>query len=789
MAIIDKSANFMGLPMNIARGNPMALDTTEIWYSLTELQNYAKNGPTAYVGQIVQLVDETNKTATAYIIANTDGDLLEVGSSTSGDNKTIELGDDGLLRLVGASGAEVGAQLVMGDNGTITWVKPDTTTVEGLNTAVDALQLSVQGHETRLAAAESDIDNLQATLAGMGGIFNFAGAKTADEFANISANNYDAGDVILVDGVREYVCVETIAEDGSSTKRWEVLGDPSGVEALQGKVSALETWKASASTSIDTLNTDVDKAKTDISNLNTSVGNLTTAVGTKANQSDLDLAKADITANANSINDINSDIESINTALDGKASTGYVDGKVSELQGNINKKADQETVNTIINTYATDAELEAGLATKVDKTAYNEKIAALETADSNNSTAIAGVKATADKAASDITALTAIVDGKASSQSVADLTSRVSKNETDISTNSGAINSLTGTVTSLSSTKADKTAVEELSGKVTAAEQAISDHATEYNTLKGRVDGHDTSIEKAQGDASKALEDAAAAGTAASNAQSKAEEALAKANEVLGTAEDGAEANTVFGAKAAAAVAQEAAETAQGEVDALEQTVANLKTSLETADAGLSDRIGDLEAVIDGVQGAMHFIGVSITDPASGVITIEGKDEYTPENGDVVVYKDAENNTIEYIYANGAWVELGDVSAEAKRIGDLEASMATVQTAVEKIPNIEKSIEEINTAKSALEARVKANEDAIKAHGTQISGLEARVAQAESDITTTAEAIRNELKAKAEALESAITAEETARTNAVTNLQNQINVINGQLTWTKLTSV
>ena len=789
MAIIDKSANFMGLPMNIARGNPMALDTTEIWYSLTDLQNYAKTGPTAYVGQIVQLVDETNKTATAYIIANTDGDLLEVGSSTSGDNKTIELGDDGLLRLVGAAGAEVGAQLVMGDNGTVTWVKPDTTTVEGLNTAVDALQKSVQGHETRLAAAESDIDNLQATLAGMGGIFNFAGSKTADEFANISANNYDAGDVILVDGVREYVCVETVAEDGSSTKRWEVLGDPSGVEALQGKVSALETWKASASTSIDTLNTDVDKAKTDISNLNTSVGNLTTTVGTKANQSDLDLAKADITTNANSIKDINSDIEGINTALDGKASTDYVDGKVSELQGNINKKADQETVNTIINTYATDAELEAGLGAKVDKTAYNEKIAALETADSNNSTAIAGVKATADKAASDITALTAIVDGKASSQSVTDLTGRVSKNETDISTNAGAINSLTGTVTSLSSTKADKTAVEELSGKVAAAEKAISDHATEYNTLKGRVDGHDTSIEKAQGDASKALEDAATAGTAASNAQSKAEEALAKANEVLGTAEDGAEANTVFGAKAAAAAAQEAAETAQGEVDTLEQTVADLKTSLETADAGLSDRIEDLEAVIDGVQGAMHFIGVSITDPASGVITIEGKDEYAPENGDVVVYKDTENNTIEYIYANGAWVELGDVSAEAKRIGALETSMATVQTAVEKIPNIEKSIEEINTAKSALEARVKANEDAIKAHNTQISGLETRLAQAESDITTTAEAIRNELKAKAEALENAIAAEETARTNAVTNLQNQINVINGQLTWTKLTSV
>lgn len=788
MAIIDKSANFMGLPMNIARGNPMALDTTEIWYSLSELEKYAKSGATAYVGQIVQLVDEENKTATAYIIANVDGDLVEVGSSTLGDQKTIELGDDGILRLVGAKDAVVGAQLVMGDNGTITWVKPDTTTVEGLNTAVDALQKSVQGHENRLTTAESDIDALQATLAGMGGIFNFAGAITTDDLANTKAEDYDAGDVILVDGVREYVCVETV-NDGTSTKRWEVLGDPSGVEALQGKVSALETWKESASSSIDSLNTDVDKAKTDISNLNTSVSDLTTSVNSKASQSDLDLAKADITANANSIKDINSDIEGINTALDTKATIAYVDGKASELQGNIDKKADQETVNTIINTYATDAELESGLNAKVDKTAYNEKITALETADSSNATAIANVKATAEKAASDVSSLTTVVEGKASAQSVSDLATRVGTNETNISANTTAINGLNGTLTGLQNSKADKTAVDDLTTRVADTEQAISDHEQAYNTLKGRVDDHDAAIEKAQGDATQALSDATAANTAASNAQSKADAAMDKANEVLGTAEDTADANTVYGAKAAAAAAQSKADTAQDEVDALEKTVSDLKTALETADSGLSDRISDLEEVMVGVQGAMHFIGVSVTDPSSGVISITGKDDYVPENGDVIIYKDEDANTIEYIYSDGVWVELGDVSAEAKRIGVLESDMATVKTAVAKIPDIEKDIEEINTAKSALEARIKANEEAIAAHTTQITGLDTRLTQAEKDIVQNATDIRAELKAKAEALESAISAEATARDSAVTNLQNQINVINGQLTWTKLTSV
>ena len=33
MAMIKKDGNFMGLPMNIARGNPIPLDKSEIWYS------------------------------------------------------------------------------------------------------------------------------------------------------------------------------------------------------------------------------------------------------------------------------------------------------------------------------------------------------------------------------------------------------------------------------------------------------------------------------------------------------------------------------------------------------------------------------------------------------------------------------------------------------------------------------------------------------------------------------------------------------------------------------------
>lgn len=74
MAIIKKDGNTMGLPMNITRGNPIPLDSTQVWYSFEDAQNYAKNGSTAYVGQVLSIINEDGE-ASAYVIANLTGDL------------------------------------------------------------------------------------------------------------------------------------------------------------------------------------------------------------------------------------------------------------------------------------------------------------------------------------------------------------------------------------------------------------------------------------------------------------------------------------------------------------------------------------------------------------------------------------------------------------------------------------------------------------------------------------------------------------------------------------------
>lgn len=95
MAIIKKDGNFMGLPMNIQRGNPIPLDDSSVYYSKATMETYAKSGVTAYVGQIVTLVDETNKTCEAYMIANEAGTLIKLAATTAtgdlaGDVATLQ---------------------------------------------------------------------------------------------------------------------------------------------------------------------------------------------------------------------------------------------------------------------------------------------------------------------------------------------------------------------------------------------------------------------------------------------------------------------------------------------------------------------------------------------------------------------------------------------------------------------------------------------------------------------------------------------------------------------------
>lgn len=109
MATILNDAAYMALPMNIKRGNPIPLDTTAVWYNKTELENYAKTGATAYVGQVLTLV--AGGKCEAYMISNEAGTLVKLAQTTaSGDLATdvsnLQTQVEGLVEKVGSAAAE-----------------------------------------------------------------------------------------------------------------------------------------------------------------------------------------------------------------------------------------------------------------------------------------------------------------------------------------------------------------------------------------------------------------------------------------------------------------------------------------------------------------------------------------------------------------------------------------------------------------------------------------------------------------------------------------------------------
>lgn len=84
MAVIMNDAAYMGFPLSIKRGNPAPVDTTAVWYVKADLESYAATGATAYVGQILTLVEGGK--CEAYMISNEAGTLIKLASTiASGD--------------------------------------------------------------------------------------------------------------------------------------------------------------------------------------------------------------------------------------------------------------------------------------------------------------------------------------------------------------------------------------------------------------------------------------------------------------------------------------------------------------------------------------------------------------------------------------------------------------------------------------------------------------------------------------------------------------------------------
>lgn len=101
--------------------------------------------------------------------------------------------EDGTIDLLGFEEAESGAQLVKLADGTIGWVKPDTTTVEGLSSAIETLQTDVQSLNTTVSSLGTTVSGINSAVGQLTtdvGDLETEIAGTKQDIATLAANVY-----------------------------------------------------------------------------------------------------------------------------------------------------------------------------------------------------------------------------------------------------------------------------------------------------------------------------------------------------------------------------------------------------------------------------------------------------------------------------------------------------------------------------------------------------------------------------------------------------------------------
>ena len=187
--------------VSINRTNPLPLDVYSVFDSRSALDSYVA-GKFSYPGQILALI-KADETIIYYLDQNKQ--LKEIGANLSADGKTIAINDEGKISLHNLPTDLTKTYNAVLVNGELSWVEPSATTVEGL--------------DTRLTAAEREIDSLTEQVTALGSAFEFKG--TADHFANDKLYGTDGNEITGTTGDVYQVGDKEYAYDGT---KWVELG-------------------------------------------------------------------------------------------------------------------------------------------------------------------------------------------------------------------------------------------------------------------------------------------------------------------------------------------------------------------------------------------------------------------------------------------------------------------------------------------------------------------------------------------------------------------------------------
>lgn len=304
-------------------------------------QEAGSSETTYYFGQTIAVVE--NNKATLYVI-QPDKTLKEVGGNIAINENVFAKDADGTLNLLGFADAVGGAQLVKTEDGKISWVKPDTTTVEGLSTAIESLKTVVGDDKSGLVKQVADN---KAAIETLNGDKNVAGS-VAHQIAEIVADADESFDTL-----KEIADWITTHKTDAATMNSQINTNKDDISALKTKVGdtsvadQIDAALKDGDSNKYALSSDLDTANGKITSLQELVGEtkVETQIST-ALDSALKVDGAEKYALASHTHEI-ANVTGLQGILDGKASASDVETLQSAVNG-LEAKAHEHANKTVI---------------------------------------------------------------------------------------------------------------------------------------------------------------------------------------------------------------------------------------------------------------------------------------------------------------------------------------------------------------------------------------------------------------------------------------------------------
>lgn len=304
-------------------------------------QEAGSSETTYYFGQTIAVVDGGK--ATLYVI-QPDKTLKEVGGNILINENVFAKDENGVLNLLGFADAVGGAQLVKTEDGKISWVKPDTTTVEGLSTAIESLKTVVGDDKGGLVKQVSDNKAAIDTLNGD----KTVSGSVAYQIAQIVAGADESFDTL-----KEIADWITTHKTDATTMNSQINANKDDISALKTKVgdtSVADQINAAlkdGDSNKYALSADLDTANGKITSLQELVGEtkVETQIST-ALDSALKVDGAEKYALASHTHEI-ANVTGLQGVLDGKASASDVETLQSDADG-LKAKAHEHDNKTVL---------------------------------------------------------------------------------------------------------------------------------------------------------------------------------------------------------------------------------------------------------------------------------------------------------------------------------------------------------------------------------------------------------------------------------------------------------